>query len=90
MDKYNNEPLNSEKEQSNLRTGKKINRRQFLKVGAAASASGAVFGASALSGNKEALLANVAKTSVAQKLDNFPVKITAKCKRFDQKNTIFN
>jgi hypothetical protein len=49
-----------------------------------------MLGASTLSGNKEALLAKATKNSVIQELDDFPVKITAKCKRFDQKNTIFN
>ena len=68
---------------------KKINRRQFFKAGAAVSASGALLGVSALSRDKGALLAKIANTSVAQRLDDFPVKITDKCKRFDQKYTIF-
>ena len=58
----------------------KINRRQFLLAGAATSLSGALYG---FSGSSPSNLSSSIKP-------NFPVKITDKCQRMNQKYTIFN
>jgi len=64
---------------------KNINRRQFLKISAAST----VLGTSALSGNNNPLLTRATMDSASQSKKDFPVIITDKCKRMDQKNTIF-
>lgn len=66
-----------------------INRRQFLKIGAGASASASLLGASAMAANKNKLLMEVARTSATQTLQDFPVEITDKCQQMPQKNTVF-
>ncbi len=75
--KVNNPPQisHTENHQEN-----KINRRQFLLAGAATGLSGALF---SLSSSSPTNLSSSIKA-------NFPIKITDKCKRMNQKYTIFN
>ena len=65
--------------------GDKLDRRAFLKVGAA----GAAFGLTTVMATKPNLTAKVYADSTIRELDGFPNKITDECKPFDHKDTIF-
>jgi len=68
----------------------KINRRQFFKAGVAAGVSGAMLGSSAVAKSRDTLLRETINSGVTIERDNFPVKITDKCQRMEQKYTIFS
>jgi reductive dehalogenase len=69
---------------------KKMNRRQFIKIGSVATASGALLGQAGFSGNKENFLNIIANSPVSHGHKEFPIKITDKCQRMEQKYTIFS
>jgi reductive dehalogenase len=71
------------------KTVENLSRREFLKAGTALSSSGIALGTSALSENKGALLTDLAKKSASRSAGYFPSLITDKCKRMNQKFTIF-
>ena len=72
------------------RAGKiKLNRRQFMKLGAAATASGALMSATGHADPSIKAAANSAPFSVSLDLKDNPLRIIDKCKRMPQKNTIF-
>ena len=63
----------------NTKTATKLDRRQFLKISTLATASGALMGTS-----------KSFTSPLSHPENRFPVKITDRCKRMDQKNTIFS
>jgi len=69
---------------------KKMNRRQFIKIGAVATASGAMIGQAGFSDEKENFLNKTANSPVSHSHKEFPIKITDKCQRMEQKYTIFS
>jgi len=68
---------------------KKMNRRQFIKIGAVATASGALIGQAGSSDKKENFLKKIASSPVSHGHKESPIKITDKCQRMEQKYTIF-
>jgi len=68
---------------------KKMNRRQFIKIGAVATASGALIGQAGLSDEKENFLNKIVNSPFNHGHKEFPIKITDKCQRMEQKYTIF-
>jgi epoxyqueuosine reductase len=67
----------------------KLKRRQFMKLGAAATAAGALMSAKGYVQPRENFVSKIAPVSVALDLKDNPLRITDKCKRMPQKNTIF-
>jgi len=67
----------------------RLSRRNFLKIGAATGATASALGAAALAGEKSESLATMAGKSTVQVQEEYPVQITEKCRRMDQKNTGF-
>jgi epoxyqueuosine reductase len=67
----------------------RFNRRQFMKLGAAATASGAMMSVTGQANPRIISAANNAPVSVSLDLKDNPLRITDKCKRMPQKNTIF-
>jgi len=67
----------------------KLNRRQFMKLGAVATASGALMSATGNADPSKNLATNNAPFSVSLDVKDYPLRITDKCKRMPQKNTIF-
>jgi epoxyqueuosine reductase len=66
-----------------------MNRQQFIKIGAVTTASGALFGKTISHRERQKLLTNIIRSSESFSPREFPIKITDKCKRMPQKNTIF-
>jgi epoxyqueuosine reductase len=67
----------------------KFNRRQFMKLGAAATASGALLSATGHANPRTISPPKSPPLSVSLNLKDNPLRITDKCKRMPQKNTIF-
>jgi epoxyqueuosine reductase len=68
---------------------KRMNRRQFMRMGAVATASGALMSATGNADPNKNLAAKSTSSSVSLDLKDNPLRITDKCKRMPQKNTIF-
>lgn len=81
-----NTALNKDKDPSGQT---KISRRQFVRAGVAAGVSGAALGTSLLSKSKENILVKRVQSALVTERAHFPVKITDKCRRMEQKYTIF-
>lgn len=67
----------------------KLNRRQFMKLGAAVTASGALKSATGHSHPSKNSAMESTSFSLSLNLKHNPLRITDKCKRMPQKNTIF-
>lgn len=67
----------------------KISRRQFFKAGVAAGVSGAALGSSAIVRSRDNLLRETIDGTIVRESEDFPVRITGKCQRMEQKYTIF-
>jgi reductive dehalogenase len=76
--------------QAQHKAHKKLNRRQFIKIGAMATASGVLIGQAGFSDEKENFLNTIANSPIDHGHKEFPVKITDKCQRMEQKYTIFS
>lgn len=63
----------------------RINRRDFFKTGAI----GTILGLTAMSAQKNKLMAQAVDKSAIQTHDNFPVKVLDTYRRMDQKKTVF-
>ncbi len=68
----------------------KMNRRQFMKIGAAATASGTLMSVTGHAAPSKNLATKTASPSVSLGTKDNPLRITDKCKRMPQKNTIFS
>ncbi len=67
----------------------RMNRRQFMKIGAVATTSGALMRATGNADPRKNFATNNAPFSVSLDVKDNPLRITDKCKRMPQKNTIF-
>jgi epoxyqueuosine reductase len=68
----------------------KLNRRQFMKLGAVAAASGALMSAKGHANPNKNFATKTIPSSVFLDIKDNPLRITDKCKRMPQKNTIFS
>jgi len=68
----------------------RMNRRQFMKMGAVATASGALMSAIGHTDHNKNLPTKIAPSSVSLDIKDNPLRITDRCKRMPQKNTIFS
>lgn len=88
MDKYESPSKNSSTiPQSGMA---KLNRRQFIKFGAMATASGALLGSTGSTDPSKNFGAKPKPFSISLNLKDNPLRITDQCKRMPQKNTIFS
>lgn len=78
-----------EKKPQPLMDATRLSRRNFLKIGASTGATASALGAVALAGEKGDALAVMAGQSRVQTQEEYPVRITDKCRRMDQKYTGF-
>jgi reductive dehalogenase len=67
----------------------KLNRRQFIKLGAVTTASGALMGATGHSDPRKNIFSKNEPLSVSLTLKDNPLRITEACQRMPQKNTVF-
>jgi hypothetical protein len=67
----------------------KLNRRQFMKLGAVTTASGALMSATGYANSNKNKISYSAQTPASLNIEDNPLRITDKCKRMPQKNTIF-
>jgi len=77
----NSDSKKNHRDKSEKDCHEKLGRREFLKVGAAGAAVGIT---TVIAGNSK-----VPSSFAATEVDEFPNKITDKCKRFDHKYTVF-
>lgn len=68
----------------------KMNRRQFITMSAAATASGALLSATGHAAPDKYVATKTAPASLFLDIKDNPLRLTDKCKRMPQKNTIFS